>query len=54
MVFYLTPFLPFHLFFCSVEDLPELGEILQRYIDDNIRQIDIPDRIEKDHGIKMR
>ena len=54
MAFYLNSFLPFYPFFCAVEDLPELGEILQQYIDDNIRQIDILDRIERDHGVKMR
>jgi len=43
----------FHPFSCAVEDLPELGEILQQYIDDNIRQIDISGRIERDHGVKM-
>jgi hypothetical protein len=36
-----------------VEDLPNLAEILQGYVDSRILQRDISDQLEKDHGIRI-
>jgi hypothetical protein len=37
-----------------VEDLPNLGEILQGYVNDRVLQKDIPEHMMRDHGVQVR
>lgn len=37
-----------------VDEFPNLREILQRYTNEHVLEIEIPERIFEDHGISMK
>lgn len=52
----MAPFIYFNIYsllYYAVEDVPNLAEILQGYVDAHIQQRDIPDQLEKDHGVRI-
>lgn len=51
---YLTLICLAHFWTAVVDDLPDLWEILQGYINDHVLQKDIPDAIQKDHGVTVK
>lgn len=52
---YLTPICLANFFWTpSVDDLPNLREILQGYVNDRVLQKDIPEAIQKDHSVTVK
>jgi hypothetical protein len=37
-----------------VRQYPELPKILQKYVNENVRQRDMPEALDEEHGIKIR